>query len=181
MKAEYRGAGVYVFRTRRPGLIGRIPPWLPWAAGGISALCLLALHLPWMFSLLSLLLLPRHFAYVGETTAMVLRRDQHIHGGGKYSSVRKPWSDLEPKHYSLRLPRAPKWVLLKVETLFIVLLWPVYNDQKNRWNPRRIPLSSAKLQRAMREKIGWSFNLRFAHLLLLVAIAAYLLSQEVTP
>lgn len=137
--SAYRGAGVYVFRTRRPGLIGRIP------------------------------LIGRHTAYVGESNAVELRRLAHVVGGGKFGAVAKPWADLKPTHYVIPLPGAPKSVLRAVETLLILLLWPVYNHAKNQWNPRRIPLSTAKRQRAQRDDIRWSFNLRPAHVLLWVA------------
>lgn len=131
MSKPYRGAGVYAFRTRRPGLIGRIP------------------------------LIGRHWAYVGETFAMERRKGEHLFGSTRYGKPPQPWSDLKPtRPLVIRLPGAPKWVLHTVETLFILLLWPVYNDRKNRWNPRRIPIYKARAQRAQRDAMGWSFNFR---------------------
>lgn len=166
---SYRGAAVYVFRTRRPGLIGRLPVWLPGVAFGISFWALLLLGYPAWPALLAFLFNPRHFAYVGETTAVNLRKVQHLEGGGFYRHVAKPWADLEPSFYYLRMP-AKKWVLRSVETLVMLLLWPVYNKQKNLWNPRRIPLQAAKVQRASRDRIGWSVNFRLIHLAMLAAI-----------
>lgn len=96
----------------------------------------------------------RHWAYIGETTSFYHRGKQHIEGGGTYQAVRKNWSDLDPKCYCLPLP-SWKWLLRSVETLAIVLTWPVYNIQKNRWNPRRIPPWQAAAQRAARDAEGW--------------------------
>jgi hypothetical protein len=101
---------------------------------------------------------------------MNLRRAQHLQGGGRYQSESKPWADLEPSHYYLRMP-ARKWLLRSMETLLIALLWPVYNHRKNLWNPRRIPLGAAKLQRTMRDKLGWCVNFRIIHLAPLFALA----------
>lgn len=147
-KSSYRGAGVYLFRTRRPGLLGRIP------------------------------IIGRHNAYVGESNAVQLRRDAHVIGGGKFQAIPKDWSDLDPTHYVLPLPGAPKFVLRAVETLLTALFWPVYNDRKNRWNPRRIPLKTAKRQRAQRDLIGWSFNLRPGHVLLWAVFAMLALMND---
>lgn len=143
----YRGAGVYVFRTRRPGLLGRIP------------------------------LIGRHFAYVGESSAVRMRRRDHLEGSVKYNALPKPWTDLKPSWYFIPLPWAPKVVLRSVETVLILLFWPVYNDQKNRWNPRRIPLKAAKRQRGSRDVVFWSFNFRPAHALLWAAFVLAGLSQ----
>lgn len=132
MTSSYRGAGVYLFRTRRPGLIGRIP------------------------------FIGRHTAYVGESNHLHLRKMAHLIGGGKFQAIAKPWSDLRPTWYFIPLPGAPKPLLRAIETLLILLTWPVYNSAKNRWNPRRIPLSSALRQREWRDRLGWSLNFRIA-------------------
>lgn len=93
--------------------------------------------------------------YVGETTSYYFReQDQLGHGraGGEAS-----WSDLNPKRYKvIPLPwwLCWKWVLLPLETLVILATWPVYNDSKNRWNPRRIRRDVAKAQRANRDQGG---------------------------
>lgn len=136
----YNGAGVYIFRTRRPGLFGRVP------------------------------VVGRHFAYVGESGHVRFRRSVHLKGSVKYNSFPKPWTDLKPSWYFIPLPFFPKVALRAVETLLIALLWPVYNHQKNLWNPRRIPLTAAKRQRGSRDVCGWSFNFRFAHLFLWIAV-----------
>jgi hypothetical protein len=113
--------GVYVYRCRKPTAIFRIP------------------------------LLSFHFAYVGETTSFRHRHLQHTVGGGRYGHTAQPWADLEPRCV-LRIPLPPwKWLLHAVETLLILLLWPVYNHSKNLWNPRRIPLQVAKAMRAVRD------------------------------
>jgi hypothetical protein len=164
--STYRGAGVYVFRTRRPGIIGRLPAWLAPVAFGLSAWGLLVLgYSPW-FALLAFLFNSRHFAYVGETGAMQLRKSAHLYGGGKFKAEPKPWADLDPSHYFLRLP-ASKRLLRFVETLGIMAFWPVYNHKKNLWNPRRISLTSARAQRAMRDRWGWSVNISFLHVIMI--------------
>lgn len=113
--------GVYVYRTRKPGAV------FGWPIVG------------------------RHFAYVGETTSFHHRHLQHTVGGGRYGHQAQPWADLDPVCV-LRVPLPRwKWLLHLVETLFILLLWPVYNDRKNHWNPRRIPLQVAKAMRAVRD------------------------------
>lgn len=170
----YRGAGVYLFRTRRPGLAGQLPGYVAPTAAAVSTTILLTAGWWWPAGLLPLLLFSRHTAYIGESTAVRLRRDAHLHGSTRWKTAAKPWADLDPTWYFLPLPRA-KWVLRSVETLGIVLFWPVYNHQKNRWNPRRIPLSSAKRQREQRDRLGWSFNLRPIHLLLIAVITTSLI------
>jgi hypothetical protein len=164
----YRGSGVYAFRTRRPGLIGRLPAWLAPAAGLISLAALNILGYPLWPAALALLFYPRHWSYVGETTAMELRRVQHLVGGGKFQAVAKPWADLEPAHYFLRTPWASKRMLRFIETLGILLLWPVYNHKKNLWNPRRITLEAARVQRRMRDYAGWSLNVTPVHIAMII-------------
>lgn len=170
MNSIYRGPAVYVFRTRRPGLIGMFPAWLAPVACALSFWALFLLGYPLWPALLALLFSSRHFAYVGETTAVRLRRSQHTEGGGNFDAQAKPWADLDPTFYYLRMPRW-KWLLHSVETLLIGLLWPVYNHQKNLWNPRRIPLQSARVQRAMRDQWSWSLNCRPVHALMSVGAA----------
>jgi hypothetical protein len=103
--------------------------------------------------------------YVGETVSFYFRSRQHMgvshfdaSGGARLATPVKvpaqPWSDLNPRMYRvIKLPwwLCWKWVLRPLETLVILLTWPVYNDAKNRWNPRRIPKHVAKLERAMRD------------------------------
>lgn len=141
-RKQYNGGGVYWFRGRRPGLLGRIP------------------------------LIGRHTLYVGEGHVRS-RYSDHIDGSVKYNNMPKPWAGLKPTWYYVPLPYW-KPLLHTVETLLILLLWPVYNHQKNLWNPRRIPLKAAKRQAAQRAVIGWSFNFRPAHAALWLALAGVL-------
>lgn len=90
----------------------------------------------------------RHFGYVGETVSFAHRHKQHLD--------KQPWSDLRPHCYRIPLP-GWKWLLHAVETLLILVLMPVYNHKKNLWNPRRIPLDTARLLR--RERDGRSLML----------------------
>lgn len=139
MMKGYNGAGVYVFRVRRPGLFGHVP------------------------------ILGRHFAYVGMSRHVRSRRTQHLKGSVRYGTMPKPWTDLKPTWYVIPLPFAPKWLLLTIETVLICCFWPTYNHQKNLWNPRRIPLRAAQRQRGSRDVVRWSFNLRPGHILLWIA------------
>lgn len=107
-----------------------------------------------------------HTAYVGETTSFYHRHAQHME--------RQPWADLNP-YVAFRIPLpARKWLLRTVETLLILMLAPVYNHRGNLWNPRRIPLHEARLQRRMRDRRGWSLNIRIVHLLLIAVTVATL-------
>jgi hypothetical protein len=98
----------------------------------------------------------RHNGYTGQSKAYRLRWQQHAQGGGKFKSVPKSWSDLDPEFYRiLPLPawmfeRAPRIVNL-LEGACIVLTAPVYNIQLNKWNPRRISKKRAEKQRRWRE------------------------------
>lgn len=140
--------GVYVYRARKPCARLRIP-FLSW-----------------------------HFAYAGETNSFHHRHQQHTVGGGRYAAVAKPWADREP-YVFLRIPLPDwRWLRLTVETLAILALWPVYNDRKNRWNPRRISLRDQQWQRSMRDAGGWCWNWTYAHtaallVLVFLPIVAY--------
>lgn len=141
-----RGGGVYAYRTRKPTARLRIP-FFSW-----------------------------HWGYVGETTSFRHRHAQHVRGGGTYGSVAKPWADRDPRCV-IRIPLPPwKWLLRTVEQLLIFCLWPVYNHKGNLWNPRRIPLSVQVRQRWMRDRAGWCWNVRLAHLLIL-AVAAIVVTK----
>jgi hypothetical protein len=170
MNKEYHGAGVYVFRARRPGLIGHLPPWFGLVVVVGSAVALAIDGSPLWWALLGLLFNSRHFAYVGQSSAVQLRRSAHVDGGGKFAATAKPWADLVTSWHCLPLPHSTQRMRERVETLAIWLLWPVYNKQDNLWNPRRIPLEAARGQRVMRDHLGWAVNVRTAHLLLLAAI-----------
>jgi len=92
--------------------------------------------------------------YVGETKRRTLRDQQHRYGDRRYQVDPKPWSDREPRQ-ALWIPLPPwRWLLRSVETLVILALWPVYNVQKNRWNPRRIHPITAIRHRAERDVGG---------------------------
>jgi len=117
--------------------------------------------------------------YVGETVSFYFRARQHMgtsnyaFAGGKRvtTAVKVPaqaWSDLNPVcHKVIKLPwwLCWKWVLRPLETLVILCTWPIYNDAKNRWNPRRIPKDIAKAQRATRDGYGapYAFRTAVAH------------------
>lgn len=108
---------------------------------------------------------------------MDLRIGEHLRGGGRYRCRPKPWTDLRPTVRVIPLPYW-KWLLRSVETLLILILWPVYNQQKNRWNPRRIPIRTAILQREVRDRIGWCFNLRPGHVFLWIFLLALIINWE---
>jgi hypothetical protein len=111
--------------------------------------------------------------YVGRTVSFHFRKRQHlghsrfdpatgavVKGKGPGVPMTKipaqPWSDLNPVWREFRFPwwLCWKWVLDPAETLLILATWPVYNDAKNHWNPRRIPKSVARAQRAARDAGG---------------------------
>lgn len=156
-------------RTNRQGLIGRLPGWFGLATALLSFALLTLLGWPWWVSLAGLLFNSRQFGYVGETVVLEQRRLEHLNGGGRWGKEQQPWADLEPEFYSIPLP-ARKWLLRSVETMLILLILPVYNRKKNLLNPRRIPLDSAKRQRARRDAWRWSFNMRPPHLALVLII-----------
>jgi hypothetical protein len=182
-----KGGGVYVYRTRKPAsLIGKIPlreRYMYPIGVAVSAAPIVAVGGPWWMALpAGLFLTGRHFGYVGETTSFEARHAQHLGNigtGAKFEQRAKPWADLRPVCVArIRLPRW-KWLLRSTETLIMLLTWPVYNDKKNRWNPRRIPLVSARRQRYRRDgrRLGVSWNFRSAHVVaaLLLIIAGVML------
>lgn len=125
--------GVYVYRARKPAARLRIP------------------------------LLSWHFCYVGETISFYHRHLQHVAGGGQFATEQKPWADLDP-YVAFRIPLPPwKWLLHAVETIVILAVWPVYNDRKNHWNPRRVSLRDQRWQRGMRDATGWCLNWTWGH------------------
>jgi hypothetical protein len=107
----------------------------------------------------------RHTGYVGETVSFYFRSRQHMgtshyaDGASKRVGVAvkvasQPWSDLNPKMYRvIRLPwwLCWKWVLRPLETLVILCTWPVYNEAKNKWNPRRMDRTAARMARSRRD------------------------------
>lgn len=133
--------GVYLYRTRKPGARFNIP------------------------------ILSRHFGYAGETNSFHHRHLQHTVGGGTYQVKAKDWADLDPVCV-LRIPLPDwRWLRLSVETVVIACTWPVYNHAKNRWNPRRIPLSVAHRQRLTRDRGRHPVNIRPVHLFVLCCLA----------
>lgn len=135
-------SGVYAYRGRKPGARLRIP------------------------------FLSYHWLYVGETTWWAMRDRQHRYGDARYRTDAKPWSDLEPRR-ALWIPLPPwKWLLRSVETVVIALLWPVYNVQKNRWNPRRIKPLVAVQHRALRRAGGRPLRPSIAWYLIILVAAA---------
>jgi hypothetical protein len=137
--------------------------------------------------------------YVGETVSFYFRSRQHMGishfsdtGKGRLTTAVKvpsqPWSDLNPvMHKVIPLPwwLCWKWVLRPLETLVILCTWPVYNDAKNHWNPRRITKSLARVHRSQRDNMGvlagiwrpWTAHLLRRLLvglvLLVICLAAY--------
>jgi hypothetical protein len=118
--------------------------------------------------------------YVGETVSFYFRSRQHM-GMSRFDAVTgqvvkgkgpgvpmvkvpaQPWSDLNPvMHKVIKLPwwLCWKWVLRPLETLVILCTWPVYNDAKNRWNPRRVSKGLAQAQRATRESGGLTYTIK---------------------
>lgn len=123
----------------------------------------------------------RHNAYVGESVSFYLRGRQHM-GVSRFNPATgqalksgtmkipaQPWSDLRPvMHKVIKLPwwLCWKWVLRPLETLVILATWPVYNDAKNHWNPRRIRKGTAMDQHKARDEGGYAYRTRvgLAHL-----------------
>jgi hypothetical protein len=115
-------SGVYVFRGRRPGLIGRIPyPLFPVLVIGALLFCHLK-GLPLWLAGFSVLLSPRHTMYVGEGHVRSRYRD-HLDGSVKFNALPKPWADLKPSWYFIPLPYV-KPILHTAETLLMLALWP---------------------------------------------------------
>lgn len=103
--------------------------------------------------------------YVGETVNFYLRERQHLgtsrfdpltgkaNGTVTYRTKAQPWADLRPRFYKLiPLPwwLCWKWVLRPLETLVILATFPIYNDAKNKWNPRRIRRTDAQVHAIQR-------------------------------
>lgn len=117
--------------------------------------------------------LGRHCGYVGQTRNPKARHREHLEGGGRYGCEAKPWADLAPKrHVLFRMKHCPQWVLDLVEWIFTKVLLPVYPVKMNRTNPRRISPAMARLQRAQRDRVGWSLTFTPAHLVGVLLLAA---------
>lgn len=92
----------------------------------------------------------RENGYVGRSNDWVIRRRQHLGQDKRHPA--KPWTDLDPEWHVLRLPwwLSWKWVQAPLELLAIRILLPRYNHTMNLGNPRRVPLSLQRIQRAHR-------------------------------
>lgn len=113
--------GCYVWRTNKPGAVVGLP------------------------------IIGRHFAYVGRTRSFQHRKRQHLGTplpNDPFATNGKPWCDLKPRCYEI-----PMWGWLShmVEPVLIWLLFPVYNVQYNKHNPRRISQYRALKMRARRD------------------------------
>lgn len=174
------GGGVYVYRARKPGsifgLLFRGLPWYVWpSVTAVACVLCQIIDGAWWFGLLVLLFTGRHFAYVGETVSFKDRHGEHMSGGGRWKRGAASWSDLDPKCVA-RIP-LPRWkpVLRSVETTFVVLCAPVYNEKKNLLNPRRITRASAKRMRSRRDRRSVRLNFppfRASSVLILIALVA---------
>jgi hypothetical protein len=118
-------AGVYIYRTRKPGAL------LGWPVIG------------------------RHTAYVGQTKSFGHRHRQHIGRPlpyDPYASTGQPWSDLQPRCYRVPLPPW-RWLLLLVEWAVVMVAFPVYNVRpRHPFNPRRITQYRAIQMRRSRDE-----------------------------
>lgn len=126
-----KGGGVYVWRTRKPHAVLGLP------------------------------IIGRHFAYGGKTNSFRRRGKEHIEGSTQYEvEVRaKPWADLDPKVYEIRLPDWG-WLRTLMEPLLIAILCPVYNVQlQPPWNIRKISKKKAEAQRWRRDQFGATIKL----------------------
>lgn len=126
----WRNCGCYLHRTRKPSAFLGLP------------------------------FIGRHNAYVGETSSRYFRDRQHKSGDFARGKAAAAWSDLDPKTYPLPcLFPHWKWSRKIQEKLWIFLLMPVYNEQWNKHNPRRISRHKAQNQRWARDKTGVKVNL----------------------
>jgi hypothetical protein len=147
-RKTWRQAGCYVHRARKP-------------------------HAP-----IGLPVIGRHTAYVGQSNSRAHRDAQHLLGGGTYRATAKSYADLDVKIYSLPC-LFPNWrrARLVQEQLWIWLLWPVYNVQGNRWNPRRItPAAALRQRQARNSSSGWNIDravVRWLFWLTVIAIAVF--------
>lgn len=101
----------------------------------------------------------RHFGggrengYVGRSNDVDKRRLCHLGMCSHANCYPKSWTDLDPRWWSLRLPwwLSWKWTQAALEALAIWVLLPRYNVQLNTKNPRYVPPSVQRLQRAARD------------------------------
>jgi hypothetical protein len=153
MKHTWKTRGVYVWTTRRPLWPFSIPFGLLLLLVTACSGAMLLNEYGW-WSLLPVLLFElngRHIAYVGQTNNRSRRDVEHIFGSVKYGTKPKPWSDLQPRAFSLPSFHWWKWSRELSEKLWIWLLLPVYNVQWNTLNPRRITPHRAEQHRKVRD------------------------------
>lgn len=99
---------------------------------------------------LGLPVIGRHNGYVGQTSSRYHRDRQHM--GLDPRVPASPWSDLDPRWWSL--PSLPwwKWSRELSEWFWTIVLLPVYPVPKQApWNLRRISKASAARARAARD------------------------------
>lgn len=111
----------------------------------------------------------RTFGYGGKTfQKWETRIEQHLWGGGRYSSVPKPFADTVPGWrpngtvdeviaaggaFLIYQGRVSPWGLWYREVVFAIWLRaPLYNHSWNLGNPRRIPISVQYRQREARDR-----------------------------
>jgi hypothetical protein len=168
--------GLYLWRTRKPtSFLGLSLKWMLAGAALVGGGLLLAGQGWWSaLALLLILFSGRHNAYAGLTNSFYFREQQHIAGSSKWNAAAKPWSDLDPKCYTIPLPNfithrgglaralrlKGRWTLEGLETLLIWATFPVYNVQKQPpYNTRRISPREADRQRYARIKRGTKVNI----------------------
>jgi hypothetical protein len=93
-------------------------------------------------------------SWVGLTrrTSNDVRIREHLYGSAHYGILPKPWADLVTDYkvkFSFR--HIPQFMLSWIEITLIIYYRPLYNDQWNRGNVRRIPPWEAEQQRAARD------------------------------
>lgn len=101
----------------------------------------------------------RHFGggrengYVGRSNDVDNRRLCHLGMCAHATCHPKSWADLDPRWWSLRLPwwLSWKWTQSALEAAAIWALLPRYNVLLNTKNPRYVPPSVQRLQRAARD------------------------------
>lgn len=106
----------------------------------------------------------RHFGggrengYVGRSNDVDKRRLCHLGMCAHATCHPKPWTDLDPRWWSARLPwwLSWKWSQSTLEAAAIWALLPRYNVLLNTKNPRYVPPSVQRLQRAARDANRWN-------------------------
>lgn len=94
------------------------------------------------------------WGYGGMSTNLPLRAKCHAGTCVHARCLEKPWYDLKSWYWELPLPwwLGWKWLLLTLETIMLVLLWPRYNVQNNP-RPNKVGPYQQKIQRAARDRV----------------------------